>query len=192
MGTVAGGYDRSPTCLPNACPAKERLGGSDITDQIIDLAAECATDPVRWWVAAAYDWERRRTVRPSKASILAGRHPRRNPGSPVESETTSPCRLLSRPGHGIGKKRLIRYERWRMGLSTSEYCKVVCTAQHRHPAPRKTSPKLEGARMSITADWWDDTSDQHRSARQGTAKDWRMGLCSVVGDEHGSLCRLKK
>jgi phosphomannomutase len=103
------------------------LAESDITDQIIDLAAECATDPVRW-VAAAYDW--------GVGELAAHQGPRawqddilgeiRDHLSNPETRC-QPLQIAVSSGHGIGKSALIgMLANW--GISTSEYCKVVCTA----------------------------------------------------------------
>ena len=147
---------------------------SDITDQIIDLAAECATDPVRW-VAAAYDW--------GVGELAAHQGPREwqddilgeirdhlsNPATRFE-----PLQIAVSSGHGIGKSALIgMLANW--GLSTSEYCKVVCTANTDTQLRTKTSPEVgKWARMSITADWWDVQATSIAARDRGTAKDWRM------------------
>ena len=84
-----------------------------------------------------------------------------------------PCRLRFRPGMASGKRLIGMLANW--GLSTAEYCKVVCTANTDTQLRTKTSPEVgKWARMSITADWWDVQATSIAARDRGTAKDWRM------------------
>ena len=128
---------------------------STIDEQIIDLAADCAADPLRW-SEMAYDWGEgelaeydgpRGWQREAFAQI---RDHLQDPAARFQ-----PLMLARASGHGIGKSAFIgMVTNW--ALSTCDDCKVVITANTDNQLRTKTSPEVgKWARLSITSSWFD-------------------------------------
>lgn len=154
-------------------------------DELIHLAAECSTDPVRW-VQMAYDWG-------CSGELAAHPGPKswqRDVLCDIRGHLADPTKrhqplmLAVTSGHGIGKSALIgMVVNW--ALSTCEDCKVVITANTDTQLRTKTSPEVgKWQRMSITSDWFDVHSTSV-SARDTThSKHWRADF--VPWSEHNT------
>lgn len=146
---------------------------STIDEQIIDLAADCATDPLRW-SEMAYDWGEgelaeydgpREWQREAFAQI---RDHLQDPATRFQ-----PLMLARASGHGIGKSAFIgMVTNW--ALSTCDDCKVVITANTDNQLRTKTSPEVgKWARLSITSSWFDINATSIATKDPGHSKTWR-------------------
>lgn len=157
---------------------------SSIDDELIALAAQCSTDPVRW-VQMAYDW--------GSGELAAHAGPRtwqsdvlRDIRDHLSNQATryQPLMVSVASGHGIGKSAEIgMIVNW--ALSTCEDCKVVITANTDTQLRTKTSPEVgKWQRMSLTSQWFDVQSTSI-AARDGEhAKNWRADF--VPWSEHNT------
>ncbi len=146
---------------------------STIDEQIIDLAADCAADPLRW-SEVAYDWGEgelaeydgpRGWQREAFAQI---RDHLQDPATRYQ-----PLMLARASGHGIGKSAFIgMVTNW--ALSTCDDCKVVITANTDNQLRTKTSPEVgKWARLSITSTWFDINATSIATKDPGHSKTWR-------------------
>lgn len=158
---------------------------STIDDELIALAAECSTDPVRW-VQMAYDWG-------GSGELAAHSGPRiwqsdvlcdirdhlSNPATRYQ-----PLMVAVASGHGIGKSAEIgMIVNW--ALSTCEDCKVVITANTDTQLRTKTSPEVgKWQRMSLTSHWFDVQSTSVAARDSEHAKNWRADF--VPWSEHNT------
>lgn len=142
-------------------------------EEIIQLAADCDADPLRW-AELAFDWGHgeledydgpREWQREAFAEI---RDHLQNPETRFQ-----PLMLARASGHGIGKSAFIgMVTNWAM--STCDDCKVVITANTDNQLRTKTSPEVgKWARLSITADWFDINATSIASKDPGHSKTWR-------------------
>lgn len=141
-------------------------------DELVELAAQCAADPLRW-AQMAYDWGVGELAdyqgpRAWQAQVLddIGQHlsgPRR----------FEPLQIAVASGHGIGKSALIgMIENW--GLSTCADTRIVTTANTDTQLRTKTAPEVgKWTRMSLTSSWFDVQSTSISSLDPEHAKAWR-------------------
>lgn len=158
---------------------------SNLDDELIAIAAECSTDPVRW-VQMAYDWGGSGELaahpgpRTWQSDVLCDiRDHLSNPATRYQ-----PLMVAVASGHGIGKSAEIgMIVNW--ALSTCEDCKVVITANTDTQLRTKTSPEVgKWQRMSLTSHWFDVQSTSV-AARDGEhAKNWRADF--VPWSEHNT------
>lgn len=145
----------------------------DIDEEIIELAATCSRDPLRWSMLA-YDWGEGELVgfsgtRQWQADVFGDiRDHLSNPETRFQ-----PLMIAVASGHGIGKSAGIgMIVNW--ALSTCEDCKVVITANTENQLRTKTSPEVgKWQRMSITSHWLDVQSTSVSSRDKDHAKTWR-------------------
>lgn len=147
----------------------------DIDEEIIELAAECSRDPLRW-SRLAYDWghgelERFDGPRTWQADIMGeiGQHL----NSPARFQ---PLLIAVSSGHGIGKSAGIgMIVNW--ALSTCEDCKIVITANTDTQLRTKTSPEVgKWQRLSITSHWFEALATSIASKDREHEKNWRADL----------------
>jgi len=145
----------------------------DTEDQLIELAADCATDPKRW-VDHAYDWGEGEL-----ADYSGPREWQDEMFAEVRDHLSNPAKrfqplLIARAsGHGIGKSAGIgMLVNW--ALSTCDDCKVVITANTDTQLRTKTSPEVgKWQRLSITSHWFDAQATSIASKDKDHAKTWR-------------------
>lgn len=142
-------------------------------EEIIQLAADCDKDPLRW-SELAYDWGvgeleeydgPRAWQREAFAQI---RDHLQDPATRFQ-----PLMLARASGHGIGKSAFIgMVTNW--ALSTCDDCKVVITANTDNQLRTKTSPEVgKWARLSITSNWFDINATSIATKDPGHSKTWR-------------------
>ncbi|MCG9105266.1 terminase [Laribacter hongkongensis] len=157
---------------------------ADIDDELIELAAECAADPLRW-ALHAYDWGRGELEgvtgpRAWQREVMSdiGNH-LKNPATRFQ-----PLMLAVASGHGIGKSAEIgMIVNW--ALSTCDDCKVVITANTDTQLRTKTSPEVgKWQRLSITSHWFDPQSASVAARDKEHAKTWRADF--VPWSEHNT------
>lgn len=145
----------------------------DPDEELIELAASCATDPKRW-VDHAYDWGEGEL-----ADYSGPREWQDEMFTDVRDHLSDPAKrfqplLISRAsGHGIGKSAGIgMLVNW--ALSTCDDCKVVITANTDTQLRTKTSPEVgKWQRLSITSHWFDVQATSVASKDRDHAKNWR-------------------
>jgi hypothetical protein len=149
------------------------MNAIEVEDGIISLAAQCATDPSAW-ALAAFDW--------GHGELSGYDGPRRWQGEVFgdirdhlsNPETRfQPLMIGVASGHGIGKSAGIgMIVNW--ALSTCDDCKVIITANTDTQLRTKTSPEVgKWARLSITSSWFDVQSTSISSKDKEHAKTWR-------------------
>jgi hypothetical protein len=157
---------------------------ADSDSELIDLAAQCSSDPLRW-VNHAYDWgggELAEVVGPRQwqADVMGdiGAH-LSNPATRFQ-----PLMLSVASGHGIGKSACIgMIVNW--ALSTCDDAKVVITANTDTQLRTKTSPEVgKWQRLAITSHWFDVQSTSVASKDKEHAKNWRADF--VPWSEHNT------
>lgn len=145
-------------------------------EQLIELAAECSTDPHKWSLLA-WDWDHgplkgHKGPREWQTDInCIIRDHLQNPETRFE-----PLKISVASGHGIGKSaELGMLVNW--ALSTCEDCKVVITANTDGQLKTKTSPEVgKWSRMSITADWFDVQATSIASRDKDHTREWRANF----------------
>ena len=151
---------------------------------ILDIVAECLTDPHKW-ALAAWDWgegELSGVTGPrqwqSDINAIIRDH-LSNPATRFE-----PCLIAVASGHGIGKSALIgMLVNWAM--STCDDCRVVITANTDTQLRTKTSPEVgKWMRSSITGHWFDVQSTSITAREKSHAKTWRADF--VPWSEHNT------
>jgi len=162
---------------------RERVA-ADVDQEVIDLAAGCDKDPLRW-ALMAYDWGAgeladydgpRRWQREALDEIgQALRDPARR---------FNPILIARASGHGIGKSAFIgMLTNW--SLSTCEDCKVVITANTDTQLRTKTSPEVgKWQRLSLTSPWFDVNATSIASRDAAHARNWRADF--VPWSEHNT------
>ena len=157
---------------------------ADPDAELIELAAECSTDPLSW-VQAAYDWGMGeladfRGPRAWQAEAMADI--RDHLADP--STRHQPLMLSVASGHGIGKSAGIgMLVNW--ALSTCEDCKVVITANTDTQLRTKTAPEVgKWQRLSITSHWFDVQATSVAARDKGHVKTWRADF--VPWSEHNT------
>lgn len=146
---------------------------ADPDQELIDLAAECTHDPVRW-VNLAFDWGEGELAgvdgpRDWQAGVLA------DIGSHLANPATRhmPCLIAVASGHGIGKSAGIgMIVNW--ALSTCEDTKIVITANTDTQLRTKTAPEVgKWQRLAINSHWFDVQATSVAVKDKGHAKNWR-------------------
>lgn len=156
----------------------------DINDDIIDLAASCRFDPVRW-SSVAWDWgfgelEEYDGPRDWQTDILRViRDHLANPETRYE-----PLQIAVASGHGIGKSALMGIvSNWAM--SCFDRAKVVITANTEPQMRTKTSPEVgQWFRRAITGHWFDIHSQSIKARDPSTSDQWRMDF--TTWSEHNT------
>jgi len=161
-----------------------RNTANDPEQDLINLAAQCSTDPLRW-AHKAYDWghgELAAVKGPRVWQTEALAQIRDHLSNP---ETRHQPLLMARAsGHGIGKSALIGIiTDW--ALSTCEDCKVVITANTDTQLRTKTSPEVgKWMRLGLTAHWFDVQSTSVSTRDSAHTKTWRADF--VPWSEHNT------
>lgn len=118
---------------------------------LIQLAAECRADPLRW-ASIVHPWDDlpEHKVRTWQADIMGvvGRH--------LQDPKTrfTPLKIAVRSGHGVGKSSLIgMLAEW--GLATCPDTRIVITANTENQLRTKTWPEVSlWQRRSLARDWF--------------------------------------
>lgn len=153
-------------------------------EQVIDLAAACDKDPLRW-VLMAYDW--------GHGELSEYNGPRQWQQEALDeigqalrdpARRFNPIMVARASGHGIGKSAFIgMLVNW--ALSTCEDCKVVVTANTDTQLRTKTAPEVgKWQRLALTAPWFDVNATSVASRDEKHAKNWRADF--VPWSEHNT------
>ena len=156
----------------------------DPEQELVELAAACTHDPVRW-AQLAYDWGHSELAdydgpRDWQAEMLAEiRDHLQNPATRHQ-----PLMVARASGHGIGKSAGIgMVVNW--ALSTCEDTKVVITANTDTQLRTKTAPEVgKWQRLSITSHWLDVQATSVAVRDKDHAKTWRADF--VPWSEHNT------
>ena len=146
---------------------------SDPDADLIDLAAQCTHDPLRWTLAA-YEWGEGEL-----SGVDGPRQWQRDVLGDIRDHLSDsdrrfqPLMVAVASGHGIGKSAAIgMIINWAM--STCEDCKVVITANTEGQLRTKTAPEVgKWQRLSITSHWFDVQATSVASRDREHAKNWR-------------------
>ncbi len=157
---------------------------ADPEQELVELAAACTHDPVRW-TQLAYDWGHGELAdydgpRDWQAEMLAEiRDHLQNPATRHQ-----PLMVARASGHGIGKSAGIgMVVNW--ALSTCEDTKVVITANTDTQLRTKTAPEVgKWQRLSITSHWLDVQATSVAARDKDHAKTWRADF--VPWSEHNT------
>ena len=157
---------------------------ADPEQELVELAAACTHDPVRW-TQLAYDWGHGELAdydgpRDWQAEMLAEiRDHLQNPATRHQ-----PLMVARASGHGIGKSAGIgMVVNW--ALSTCEDTKVVITANTDTQLRTKTAPEVgKWQRLSITSHWLDVQATSVAVRDKDHAKTWRADF--VPWSEHNT------
>ena len=156
----------------------------DANDELIELAAACTHDPLRW-ARMAFDWgigelHDSEGPRQWQADVMTDiKAHLSNPDTRF-----MPLMLSVASGHGIGKSAGIgMLINWAM--STCEDCKVIVTANTDTQLRTKTSPEIgKWSRLSITSEWFNAQSASVSSTDPQHSKTWRCDM--VPWSEHNT------
>ena len=157
---------------------------ADPEQELVELAAACTHDPVRW-AQFAYDWGHGELAdydgpRGWQAEMLAEiRDHLQNPATRHQ-----PLMIARASGHGIGKSAGIgMVVNW--AISTCEDTKVVITANTDTQLRTKTAPEVgKWQRLSITSHWLDVQATSVAVRDKDHAKTWRADF--VPWSEHNT------
>lgn len=157
---------------------------ADPEQELVELAAACTHDPVRW-AQLAYDWGHGELAdydgpRDWQDEMLAEiRNHLQNPATRHQ-----PLMVARASGHGIGKSAGIgMLVNW--ALSTCEDTKVVITANTDTQLRTKTAPEVgKWQRLSITSHWLDVQATSVAARDKDHAKTWRADF--VPWSEHNT------
>ena len=157
---------------------------ADPEQELVELAAACTHDPVRW-AQFAYDWGHGELAdydgpRDWQAEMLAEiRDHLQNPATRHQ-----PLMVARASGHGIGKSAGIgMVVNW--ALSTCEDTKVVITANTDTQLRTKTAPEVgKWQRLAITSHWLDVQATSVAARDKDHAKTWRADF--VPWSEHNT------
>ena len=157
---------------------------ADPEQELVELAAACTHDPVRW-AQFAYDWGHGELAdydgpRDWQAEMLAEiRDHLQNPATRHQ-----PLMIARASGHGIGKSAGIgMVVNW--AISTCEDTKVVITANTDTQLRTKTAPEVgKWQRLSITSHWLDVQATSVAVRDKDHAKTWRADF--VPWSEHNT------
>ena len=157
---------------------------ADPEQELVELAAACTHDPVRW-AQLAYDWGHGELAdhdgpRVWQAEMLAEiRDHLQNPATRHQ-----PLMIARASGHGIGKSAGIgMVVNW--AVSTCEDTKVVITANTDTQLRTKTAPEVgKWQRLSITSHWLDVQATSVAARDKDHAKTWRADF--VPWSEHNT------
>ena len=157
---------------------------ADPEQELVELAAACTHDPVRW-AQFAYDWGHGELAdydgpRVWQAEMLAEiRDHLQNPATRHQ-----PLMIARASGHGIGKSAGIgMVVNW--AISTCEDTKVVITANTDTQLRTKTAPEVgKWQRLSITSHWLDVQATSVAVRDKDHAKTWRADF--VPWSEHNT------
>lgn len=157
---------------------------ADAEQALVDLAADCDKDPLRW-ALMAYDWGHGEL-----ADYEGPRQWQREALDEVGQALRDPARrfnpiMVARAsGHGIGKSAFIgMLVNW--ALSTCEDCKVVITANTDTQLRTKTAPEVgKWQRLALTQPWFDVNATSIAARDPQHAKTWRADF--VPWSEHNT------
>ncbi len=156
----------------------------DINDEIIDLAASCRFDPVKW-SNIAWDWGH---------GDLQAHHGSREWQSDIfkiirehladPSTRYQPLQIAVASGHGIGKSASMgMLSNWAMSCWAD--AKIVTTANTEGQLRTKTAPEIgKWFRMSITAHWFDVQTMSIKSRDPAHSEQWRQDF--IPWSEHNT------
>jgi len=169
---------------PNGLRVQGSAPVSDANDELIELAAACTHDPLRW-ARMAFDWgvgelHDSEGPRQWQADVMTDiKAHLSNPDTRF-----MPLMLSVASGHGIGKSAGIgMLINWAM--STCEDCKVIVTANTDTQLRTKTSPEIgKWSRLSITNGWFNPQSASIASTDSEHSKTWRCDM--VPWSEHNT------
>jgi hypothetical protein len=157
-----------------ARPAIGHNGGPSIDDKIIELAAACRFDPLRW-AQYAWDWqhgelERHPGPRKWQAKVFADiRDHLANPETRYD-----PLQIAVASGHGIGKSAgMGMLSDWAMSCWADAM--IVTTANTDTQMRTKTAPEIgKWFRTSITSHWFDVQATSIKSRDKARSEKWRQ------------------
>lgn len=157
---------------------------ADPNDQIIDLAASCRFDPVRW-SRLAWDWghgeladyDGPRDWQTDINAII-----REHLSDPIKRY--QPLQIAVASGHGIGKSaEMGMLSNWAMSCWAD--AKIVTTANTEGQLRTKTAPEIgKWFRMSITGHWFDVQTMSIKSRDPTRTESWRQDF--IPWSEHNT------
>jgi hypothetical protein len=156
----------------------------DPEQEIIDLAAECQFDPLRW-SHVAWDWGQGELADydgPREWQEDIFRIIRDHLASP---ETRyQPLQIAVASGHGIGKSASMgMLSNW--ALSCWDDAKIVTTANTDGQLKTKTGPEIgKWFRMAITGHWFDVQTTSIKSRDPSRSESWRQDF--IPWSEHNT------
>jgi hypothetical protein len=150
----------------------------DLNDQIIELAASCRFDPLKW-AKVAFDWGHNELAEHTGPRIwqeeLLGaiRDKLANPETRYQ-----PIQVAVASGHGPGKSAFMGIlSNW--GMSCWADAKIVTTANTEGQLRTKTAPEIgKWFRLSLTAHWFDVQTLSIKSRDNKHADSWRQDFIS--------------
>lgn len=160
------------------------MAARDPDQEIIDLAASCQFDPVRW-SHVAWDWGEGELSdydgpRDWQADIFG-----QIKAHLSDPETRfQPLQIAVASGHGIGKSACMgMVSNWAM--SCWDDAKIVTTANTDGQLRTKTAPEIgKWFRMSITSHWFDVQATSIKSRDPTRAESWRQDF--IPWSEHNT------
>lgn len=156
----------------------------DVNDDIIDLAASCQFDPVRW-SHVAWDWGHGELAKhdgPREWQLDIFRVIRDYLADPVKRY--QPLMISVASGHGIGKSASMgMLSNWAMSCWAD--AKIVTTANTEGQLRTKTAPEIgKWFRMSLTAHWFDIQTMSIKSRDPTHGEQWRQDF--IPWSEHNT------
>ena len=159
-------------------------GGPSIDDKIIDLAASCRFDPVRW-SNVAWDWGH------GELEDYDGPREWQNDVNQIIADHLSnpetrfqPLQIAVASGHGIGKSaEMGMISNW--ARSCWADAKIVTTANTEGQLRTKTAPEIgKWDRLSITSHWFDVQTMSIKSRDPTRTDSWRQDF--IPWSEHNT------
>lgn len=156
----------------------------DVNDRIIDLAASCRFDPVRW-SKLAWDWGNGELADydgPREWQEDIFKVIRDHLSDP--DKRFQPLQISVASGHGIGKSASMgMMSNWAMSCWAD--AKIVTTANTEGQLRTKTAPEIgKWFRMSLTAHWFDIQTMSIKSRDPTRSESWRQDF--IPWSEHNT------
>ncbi|MFD2232777.1 terminase [Phaeospirillum tilakii] len=147
-------------------------------DAVIDLAARCQFDPLRWSLAA-WDWGQG-----ALAEVEGPRDWQRDILGAIRDHLADPatrfqpCQIAVSSGHGIGKSALMgMLSNW--ALSCHVGARILTTANTEAQLRTKTAPEVgRWFGMSLTASWFNTQATAIKARDPAQAEGWRQDFVS--------------
>lgn len=163
---------------------RSSAGQPDVNDEIIELAASCEFDPLRW-ARVAWDWgvgalERHAGPRSWQADVMTViRDHLADPATRYQ-----PLQIAVASGHGIGKSAgMGMISNWAMSCHAD--AKIVATANTDTQMRTKTSPEIgKWFKSSLTGHWFDVQATSIKSRSKASQDSWRLDF--VPWSEHNT------
>jgi len=162
----------------------DRSRNIDPDDEIIELAAECQYDPVRW-SHLAWDWGY-----DALADVSGPRAWQDDINAIIRDHLADPAKryqplqISVASGHGIGKSaEMGMIANWAM--SCWDRAKVMVTANTEGQLRTKTAPEIgKWFRNAITGHWFDTQATSIKSRDKTASDDWRLDF--IPWSEHNT------